>query len=111
MGDSCVFCEIVEGKSPAKIVREWEDAVALIDANPIVDGHMLVIPRKHVTDVTEDPDVSSAVMRAAAELAEAPCNIITSAGSEATQTVFHLHLHVVPRTAHDGLALPWADGN
>jgi histidine triad (HIT) family protein len=46
-------------------------------------------------------------MSAAAELATPPCNIITSAGSDATQTVFHLHLHVVPRRAGDGLALPW----
>jgi histidine triad (HIT) family protein len=51
--------------------------------------------------------VTAAVMRRAAELATPPCNIITSAGTEATQTVFHLHVHIVPREAGDGLELPW----
>jgi histidine triad (HIT) family protein len=57
-----------------------------------------------------DPAVSAAAMRAASELAVAPCNLITSAGREATQSVFHLHLHVVPRRENDRLALPWHSG-
>lgn len=109
MPEPCVFCEIVEGRSPATIVHRWPDAVAILPLNPVVEGHLLVIPNRHVRDVAEDASVSAVTMAAASELAAAawPCNIITSAGAEATQTVFHLHLHVVPRREHDGLALPW----
>ncbi|GIF08673.1 HIT family protein [Actinoplanes siamensis] len=104
----CVFCAIVAGSEPATIVRRWADAIAIVPLNPVIEGHVLVIPNQHVTDVTEDPDVSAIAMRAAAELAAPPCNVITSAGPEATQTIPHLHLHIVPRTAGDGLALPWS---
>jgi histidine triad (HIT) family protein len=90
-------------------VATWDEAIAFVPLNPVTPGHLLVIPKRHVADVTENPTVSAAVMCAAAELATPPCNIITSAGREATQTVFHLHLHVVPRRAGDGLALPWTD--
>lgn len=104
----CVFCLIAVGNLPATVVRRWPRAIAFVPMNPVVDGHLLVVPTVHVKDVTEDPGVSAEVMRAAAELAVAPCNIITSAGAEATQTVFHLHVHVVPRAAGDGLMLPWS---
>jgi histidine triad (HIT) family protein len=105
--DSCAFCRIVARKSPTTIIAEWADAIAIAPLNPVTPGHLLIIPKQHVADVTQNPQVSAATMRAAAELATAPCNIITSAGPEATQTVFHLHLHVVPRRAADGLCLPW----
>jgi len=70
----------------------------------------LVIPAVHVADVEVNPAVSALTMTAAAELAgEHPaCNVITSRGADATQKVFHLHIHVVPRRAGDGLALPWS---
>ncbi|MEU9109244.1 HIT domain-containing protein [Streptomyces xanthophaeus] len=72
-------------------------------------GHVLILPRAHVQDAGTDPGVTAAVMRRAAELmAEHPAaNLITSKGTEATQTVFHLHVHLVPRTADDALPLPW----
>jgi len=103
----CPFCLIIEGRAEATIVRRWPDAIAIVPLNPVTEGHLLVLPLRHVRDVAEDPDVSAATMRAAAELATAPCNVITSAGPEATQTVWHLHLHVVPRRARDHLSLPW----
>lgn len=103
----CVFCRIVNGEAPAKVVREFADAVAIVPLNPVTPGHVLVISRDHVADFTEDPQVTEATMGAAALLAEPPCNLITSAGAEATQTVLHLHVHIVPRRAGDGLALPW----
>lgn len=107
-GTPCVFCEIAARRAPATIVREWPDALAFRPRRGgVTDGHILVIPKQHVRDVTEDPQASAVAMTAAAELAEPPCNIITSAGSDATQTVYHLHLHIVPRRAGDGLALPW----
>jgi histidine triad (HIT) family protein len=108
----CPFCEIVAGRAPATIVEEWDDALAIVPLNPIVEGHTLVIPRDHVRDFATDPDVSALTMYRAAELAQGPqpMNLITSRGREATQSVWHLHLHLVPRAANDGLALPWYSG-
>ena len=106
---ACVFCDILAGEAPATIVRSWPTAIAIKPLNPVTEGHTLIIPATHVRDVTEDPEVSAMTMEAAAEYAAGvgPCNVITSAGREATQTVPHLHLHVVPRKGRDGLALPW----
>jgi histidine triad (HIT) family protein len=105
----CVFCAIVAGRAPATLVREWPDAIAFRPRQPVTPGHVLVIPREHVMDAGIDPDVSARTMRAAAELADEldAANIITSRGAAATQTVYHLHLHVVPRSHQDGLPLPW----
>lgn len=112
---SCPFCEIVAGRAPAKFVYTWPDAVAFTPLNPVTDGHTLVVPRRHVTDFAADPEVSAATMRRAAEAAAGlrpggPMNLITSWGAAATQSVFHLHLHLVPRAENDGLALPWYSG-
>lgn len=107
---NCAFCAIVTGESPANVVREWSDAIAIRPrSGGVADGHLLVIPRQHVADVGSDPAVSAATMARAAELAaDLPnANVLTSKGAAATQTVFHLHLHVVPRTDGDGLPLPW----
>lgn len=113
----CVFCAIVAGKSPARFVRRWDDAIAIEPLNPVVKGHVLVIPRAHVPDAATDPEVTAAVFRRVAELAAEmddeldggldSFNLITSAGPAATQTVFHFHAHIVPRRLGDGLVLPW----
>lgn len=111
----CIFCQIVAGEAPAAIVHEWDDALAFIPLNPVTPGHTLVIPRSHVADFAASPEVSAATMRRAAQFIHwrAPSeayNLITSRGREATQSVFHLHLHLVPRAKDDGLALPWYSG-
>jgi histidine triad (HIT) family protein len=108
----CPFCEIVAGRAPAQFVTAWDDAIAIVPLNPVVPGHTLVIPRDHVRDFGTDPDVSAATMYRAAELAQGPrpMNLITSKGREATQSVWHLHVHLVPRAENDGLALPWYSG-
>jgi histidine triad (HIT) family protein len=106
----CVFCAIAAGHAAADIVRQWPDAVAIRPrSGGVHPGHLLVIPRQHVPDAGTDPDITANVMRRAAELmAEHPAaNLITSKGSVATQSVFHLHVHVVPREAGDNLPLPW----
>lgn len=109
----CPFCEIVAGRAPATIVREWGDALALVPLGPVVEGHTLVIPKRHVEDFAQAPFTAADTMRRASELAyefDRPMNLITSKGKEATQSVFHLHLHLVPRAENDGLALPWYSG-
>ncbi|RLU82089.1 HIT family protein [Streptomyces griseocarneus] len=107
---NCAFCAVAAGTAPAEVVREWPDALAIRPRSGGVNpGHLLVIPRTHVADVGTDPAVSAAAMARAAELAAVlpAANVITSKGTEATQTVFHLHIHVVPRADGDGLPLPW----
>jgi len=108
MGD-CVFCQIVAGEAPATIVRRWADAIAIVPLDPVVVGHRLVIPRRHVDDAACDLTLTGAMAAHAADLALdlESCNLITSVGAPATQTIRHLHWHVVPRVAGDGLALPW----
>ncbi|MDQ0694249.1 HIT family protein [Streptomyces sp. W4I9-2] len=106
---SCVFCAIAAGDAPATIVREWPDALAIRPRGGVNGGHVLVLPRVHVEDAGVDIEVTRAVMGRAAELmAELPAaNLITSKGEAATQTVFHLHVHVLFREEGDGLPLPW----
>lgn len=108
----CVFCRIITGEEPAQFIDRWPDAVAIRPLNPVTTGHTLVIPKAHVPDFVADPVVTGAVMARAAELAANlgvfPANLITSAGREATQSVFHLHIHLVPRKENDGLKLPWS---
>lgn len=111
---SCPFCDIIAGRAPGTVVREWHFAFALLPLDPVVDGHTLIIPKLHVRDFSTNPNVSGATMIAAAEFAadfRDDVNVITSRGYSATQSVFHLHLHVVPRHVGDGLALPWYSGN
>jgi histidine triad (HIT) family protein len=111
--DPCPFCAIAAGRAPATIVREWPDALAIVPLGPVVDGHLLVIPMTHTPDFGADPATSATTMLRAAELAaesDQPMNLITSRGRAATQSVYHLHLHLVPRADNDGLALPWYSG-
>lgn len=116
----CAFCHIVAGRAPAEHVFRWPGVIAFRPLDPVTKGHVLVVPKLHVADALTDPTVTGMVMARAAELAAmkllAPldCNLITSVGKAATQSVFHLHVHIVPRLRGDGLALPWtsrpADG-
>ena len=89
-----------------------EHCVAFEPLNPVTPGHLLVVPRKHVPDAGSHPTTASRAMYFAAQLVGAcgwaeSYNLITSAGSAATQTVGHLHIHIVPREDGDGLMLPW----
>lgn len=109
VGGGCVFCAVSAGLAPAQVVRRWPETLAIVPLNPVTDGHVLVLPTRHVPDAAFDPVVTGLTMRRAAELAQSAgaANLITSIGTEATQSVRHLHIHLVPRRAHDGLALPW----
>jgi histidine triad (HIT) family protein len=108
---ACVFCEIVNGRAPARFRYTWPETVAFEPLNPVTPGHLLIVPRRHVEDFAEDGETTASVMRRATEAAAdmGPANLITSRGPEATQSVFHMHVHLVPRSEGDGLALPWTD--
>lgn len=107
----CPFCQIIHNGAPATIVRQWGDALAIEPrSGGCTTDHLLIIPRGHVADFTTDPVVSATVQLRAAELAQelgGQWNYLTSCGPAATQTVLHLHGHLIPRTADDGLTLPW----
>jgi histidine triad (HIT) family protein len=112
----CLFCKIVAGELPATIVGEDERTVALMDINPATRGHVLVIPRAHSEDLLGiDPDDLRAVAvasqrqasRAKERLRADGVNLVNSCGAVAWQTVFHFHMHVIPRYADDPLRLPW----
>lgn len=104
---NCVFCHRIKNDE-----FDFEDlyTVSFEPLNPVVEGHRLFIPKDHVPNAGISPRAAAATMFAAASWGYAQneeYNIITSAGPGATQTVYHLHLHYVPRRANDGLALPW----
>jgi len=115
----CLFCKIVAGDLPATVVHRDERTVAFMDINPGTTGHLLVIPREHAKDLLEiDPEDLAAVARSAQRLARRAkdvlgadgINLINSCGAEAWQTVFHFHVHVIPRYVGDPLRLPWIPG-
>lgn len=106
----CTFCDIAARRKSARVVREWPDVIAFRDKKELVpDGHILVIPRRHVANAAEDPRLTGRVMQCAAELAAEfeSFNIITSGGKPATQSEFHLHAHLILRRHQDGLMVPW----
>lgn len=98
----CVFCTY-----SGPVLAVYGGVFMIEPLNPVTPGHMLIIPKRHLRDALESPADTGLVMEYAARYARSPCNIITSVGTEATQTVFHLHVHVIPRATGDGLRLPW----
>jgi histidine triad (HIT) family protein len=109
MNDSrCPFCERIAAGEYDEEPRRG--CYIFAPLNPVTPGHLLVVPGEHVRDAAVAPATTAAVMFEAAlkvqRLAGA-ANIITSVGRYATQSVYHLHVHVVPRREGDGLALPW----
>jgi histidine triad (HIT) family protein len=115
----CLFCKIVAGELPSQRVDEDEHTVAFMDIAPATRGHALVIPRRHAPDLLAiDPADLAATAQAAQRLARRAVpalgadgvNLINSCGAAAWQTVFHFHIHVIPRYEGDPLKLPWVPG-
>jgi histidine triad (HIT) family protein len=113
-GMSCVFCAIVAGEAPAIRIYEDDGYLAILDIRPFTRGHTLVIPKKHTVDLSDTPPETLADMVAigqrialaarATELADAT-NVGINDGSSAFQSVFHIHLHVLPRRNGDKLSV------
>ena len=115
----CIFCKIVAGELPASRIDEDERTVAFMDINPATRGHALVIPRAHAKDLLEigAEDLAACTQmaqRVARRMGDAlgadGINVLNSCGSAAWQTVFHFHVHVIPRYDDDPLRLPWVPG-
>src|SRR5271155_5487868 len=112
----CIFCKIVAGDLPATVVDEDERTIAFMDIAPATRGHALVIPRAHAADLLSvDREDLQAVATASRRLAARAkerlgadgVNLLNACGAAAWQTVFHFHVHVIPRYDGDPLRLPW----
>ncbi len=116
MADDCIFCKIIAGDLPGEIVESDELTVAFMDINPATPGHSLVVPRAHSADLMAIADedlvaTNVAARRLAARMDETlepdGFNILNCCRPAAWQTVFHFHVHVIPRYDDDPLKLPW----
>lgn len=112
----CIFCKILSGELPARIVDEDERTIAFMDIAPATRGHALVIPRAHSRDLTEIEAADLGAAGVAAQrlagrvlerLGADGVNLLNACGAAAGQTVFHFHIHVIPRYRGDPLRLPW----
>ena len=101
----CIFCDIVAGKSPASVIYEDSDVMALMDINPVQRGHALVIPKKHFVDIWDiDPDVlfkvTDVTKRVAGRMQEKwgteGVNTFSANGKPAGQDIYHFHMHLIP---------------
>lgn len=110
MSEKCLFCRIADGEIPARIVAENEGAVAFLDINPISEGHTLIIPRKHYSDLLEiDSNALQACSLLSVKVARSlvasgiaeGINLFSANREVADQTVFHFHIHVIPRKGED----------
>ena len=114
-GADCEFCDIIAGRGPASVVHSDESVLVLLDIRPLNTGHLLVIPRAHASYLADlDPAVGGHVFAVAQRMAAAlrrsgvPCegvNLFLADGEAAFQEVFHVHLHVIPRTVGDGFRI------
>jgi histidine triad (HIT) family protein len=114
--EDCIFCAIASGDGKAEVIDSDDRTVAFMDINPATRGHALVIPRAHYEDlIAIEPEDLAATIAAARRLTlrmrdtltPDGFNILNSCGRAAWQTIFHFHLHVVPRYDDDPLELPW----
>ena len=114
MPEKCTFCQIIRKEKQAYLVYEDELCIAFLDAYPVNEGHTLVVPKKHYEDIYDIPeDILARIMKVGKKLAmdyreifhSIGLNIMQSNGTAAKQTVFHFHVHIIPRYQNDGLAL------
>lgn len=103
----CLFCKIVAGEIPSRQIHADEHSITFLDISPWQEGHALVVPRRHVADALSDDDTLATITPAVVavgrllkdKLGATGCNILTNAGADSGQEVFHLHVHVIPRYA------------
>jgi histidine triad (HIT) family protein len=112
---TCVFCDRIHAGQYDTAFYQYGEmvAVAFEPLSPVTEGHRLYIPVQHIEDACENPRIAGIVFaEAAGDMRDrsrkaASLNLITSVGADATQTIRHFHVHMIPRRPGDGLALPW----
>jgi len=119
MDENCIFCKLANGVFPTAKVLEDDKVTVILDAGPASRGHALVLPKEHYKDVTEAPKellghmLATAAKIGAAQkkaLGAAGFNVVINTGEAAGQTVFHLHVHVIPRYEGEPVICGWVPG-
>lgn len=114
--DDCIFCKLANGDIPTNSIYEDDDFKVILDAAPATKGHCLILPKEHFADLLEaDETVLAKALPLAKKIAKRQkevlgadgVNILQNNGSEAGQTVFHLHIHIVPRYEGEKEILTW----
>lgn len=117
---NCIFCKIITGEIPSATVYEDSDFKAIIDIFPASKGHVIILPKKHYANLYElDEEVTAKALLIAKKIAiavkeELDCdgiNILQNNGEAAGQTVFHFHMHVIPRYESDKVQITWTPGS
>ena len=117
--DNCIFCKIAAGEIPSATLYEDDDFRVILDLGPAAKGHSLILPKKHAANITEMPDelLGKAMVLArkvtVSMLSSLDCdgvNVVQNNGEAAGQTVFHFHMHVIPRYEGDGAGVSWTPG-
>lgn len=119
--DDCIFCKIVSGEIPSRKLYEDDDFIVIMDLNPTSKGHSLIIPKEHYANLYElDEDLAAKAMKLAKKMAAKMTdilgcdgfNLLQNNGECAGQTIFHFHLHLIPRYSNDtNKMLTFADAN
>lgn len=117
--DNCIFCKLANGEIPTATLYEDEDFRVILDASPAAKGHALILPKQHYANLYElDDSVASKVLVLAKKMITKMTdilgcdgyNIVQNNGEAAGQTVFHFHMHLIPRYEGDGVGLTWKPG-
>lgn len=117
--DNCIFCKIANGEIPAATLHEDEDFRVILDLGPASKGHALILPKQHAANLCELPDETAAkAMILAKKMTDRMMkglnceglNVVQNNGLAAGQTVFHFHMHLIPRYAGDNVGISWTPG-
>lgn len=116
MDNECIFCKIANGEIPSSTIYEDNEFRVILDVSPATKGHALILPKKHMANIFEiDQDTAGKVFQLAAKISEAMkkalncdgLNVVQNNGELAGQTVFHFHMHLIPRYSGDGQNINW----
>lgn len=119
MQDDCIFCKIIAGEIPSATVYEDEDFMAILDIFPAAKGHVIILPKKHMANLYElDDETAGKAFLVARKVAGAMkeeldfdgLNLLQNNGEAAGQTIFHFHLHLIPRYKGGQAIMTWAQG-
>lgn len=119
MSDNCIFCKIANGEIPSATLYEDENFRVILDLGPASKGHALILPKKHAANLFELPDETAAkaivlAKKVGSVLQEGlhadGVNIVQNNGEAAGQTVFHFHMHIIPRYENDTVNVTWKPG-
>ena len=117
--ENCIFCKIANGEIPAATLYEDDDFRVILDLNPASKGHALVLPKEHAANAFElDEELAGKAFVTAKKIGAKLCgglgcaglNILQNNGTAAGQTVFHFHMHLIPRYDKDSVGLAWKPG-